>query len=295
MRVGLIGTGYWAREVHAAAVLAEPGMELAGLWGRDGQKARVLAEDLGTRAYEEVDRLLQQVDALTFAVPPSVQSDIAVRAAGEGKHLLLEKPIALSPEQASRLADAVADAGVASVVFFTHRFIASQRRWLEQVSDAGGWEHAWAMWLGAAFEPGSPFDTPWRHQKGPLWDVGPHALAVLTGVLGPVSEVTAVPGPGDLVHLVLEHAGGATSNASLTLAATAVNARTGVTLWGPTGFSEMPEPNTSPVDALRSALRVLRDQASSPAPSHPCDVHFGKVVVDVLADAQRQLAARVSS
>ncbi len=292
MKVGLIGTGYWAREVHAAAVRAEPGLELAGVWGRDGEKARAVAEDLGTRAYEEVDRLLQQVDALTFAVPPFVQADIAVQAAGEGKHLLLEKPIALSPEQASRLADAVADAGVASIVFFTHRFVASQRRWLEQATATGGWEHAWAMWLGAAFEPGSPFDTPWRHEKGPLWDVGPHALAMLTGALGPVSGVTAVRGPRDLVHLTLEHEGGATSNASLTLMATAQNARTGVSLWGPTGFSDMPESDTKPVDALRAALRELRDQAASSAPSHPCDVRFGKVVVDVLADAERQLNRR---
>lgn len=292
MRVGLIGTGYWAREVHAAAVLAEPGMELVGVWGRDGARAHALAHDVSTQAYDQVDALLGDVDALTFAVPPSVQADIAIRAAGWGKHLLLEKPIALSQGKASQLAGAVGDAGVASVVFFTHRFLSSQRLWLEQVNRTGDWEHAWGMWLGAAFEPGSPFDTPWRHEKGPLWDVGPHALAVLCGVLGPVSGVTAVPGPRGLVHLLLQHAGGATSSVSLTLSATEDAARTGVTVWGPSGFSEMPEPNTPVVDALRTALRELREQASSPAPGHPCDVHFGRVVVDVLAEAERQLMTR---
>lgn len=292
MRVGLVGTGYWAREVHAAAVLADPEMELVGVWGRDVAKARALGTDVGAQAYGDIDSLLEQVDALTFAVPPAVQAGIATRAAAAGKHVLLEKPIAVSEQDAAKLAETVREAGVASVVFFTHRFLAAQRRWVEQARDAGGWEHAWGTWFGAAFEPGSPFDTPWRHDKGALWDVGPHALSVLCGVLGGVTDVTVVPGPRGLVHLVLTHDTGATSTASLTLSATADSARTAVTLWGPAGLSEMPASDTSVVEALGTALSELREQAGSPAPSNPCDVFFGRAVVDVLAEAERQLAAR---
>jgi predicted dehydrogenase len=292
VRVGLVGTGYWAREVHAAAVLADPELDLVGVWGRDPAKARAVANDVGASAHRDIDSLLEQVDALTFAVPPPVQAGIATRAAAAGKHLLLEKPIAVSQQDAAQLAEAVREAGVASVVFFTHRFLAAQRRWVEQAKDAGGWEHAWGTWFGAAFEPGSPFDTPWRHDKGALWDVGPHALSVLCGVLGGVTEVTAVPGPRGLVLLVLTHDTGAISTASLALSATADSARTGVTLWGPAGVSDMPTGDTPVVEALGTALRELRQQAGSPAPSHPCDVFFGRAVVDVLAEAERQLAAR---
>ncbi len=293
MRVGLVGTGHWARQVHAAAVVAEPGLELAGVWGRDSDKAGGLAADHGTRAFRDVDALLDDVDALTFAVPPSVQTDIALRAARRGKHLLLEKPIAVTVEGAAELDRAVSDNGVATVVFFTHRFHATQRRWLDEVSRAGGWDHGWGVWLGDALTPGSPFATPWRHERGAaLWDLGPHAVSLLRGALGPVREVTATAGPRGLVHLLTRHDGGATSTLSLTLSATSESTRTGLTLWGPAGFSEMPEPDGPVVDALRTALRELREQASSESPSHPCDVRLGREVVDVLAEAERQLAAR---
>ena len=85
----------------------------------------------------------------------------------------------MSLPAAQALADAVAEAGVASVVFFTGRFDAGQRQWLEQVPQRSDWYGAAGLWLGSAFAPGSPFDTPWRHDKGGLWDVGPHVLAML--------------------------------------------------------------------------------------------------------------------
>ncbi|NEB08709.1 gfo/Idh/MocA family oxidoreductase, partial [Streptomyces coelicoflavus] len=67
----------------------------------------------------------------------------------------------------------------------------------------------------------SPFaDSPWRREKGALWDVGPHALSVLLPVLGDARRVAAAaPGPGDTVHLVLDHAGGASSTLTLSLTA----------------------------------------------------------------------------
>ena len=81
LRVGLIGTGYWARSVHAAGVRHHPDADLVGVWGRDSARSAELANEFGTRAYADVDALLADVDALTFAVPPEVQCDLAVRAA----------------------------------------------------------------------------------------------------------------------------------------------------------------------------------------------------------------------
>src|ERR1700687_750105 len=76
----------------------------------------------------------------------------------------------------------------------------------------------WARRIVSAFVPDSPYaSSTWRREKGALWDVGPHALSVLTAALGPVVGVTADSGAGDLVHLVFHHAAGATSTASLTL------------------------------------------------------------------------------
>src|SRR5689334_11838880 len=123
MRFGVVGTGFWAREIHAGGVAAHPDATLAGVWGRDPAKAQAVADVHGVPAYGDFDRFLDAVDAVAFSVPPTVQADLAVRAAAAGKHLLLEKPLALGLDAANRVADAVAAAGVASVVFFTDRYL----------------------------------------------------------------------------------------------------------------------------------------------------------------------------
>jgi predicted dehydrogenase len=291
MRFGLVGTGYWARVTHAAGIIAEPNLELAGIWGRNPESARALAAGVGVRAFAELDEMFDNVDAIAFAVPPHVQVPIAMRAAEAGKHLLLEKPIATSSEDAARLEAAVDAAGVASVVFFTGRFEAAEREWMENAARRDDWDGGWALWLGSAFAPGSPFDTPWRHEKGGLWDVGPHAISMLSGALGRIVEVTARPGRRDLVHLVLRHESGATSTASVTLEAPIAASGTWVTIWGPAGQSQMPVRLQSSSAALSTAARELVAAAGQPRPGHPCDVHFGRTVVDLLAEAERQVIA----
>ena len=115
LRVGLIGTGYWAKAVHAPGVRHHPDADLVGVWGRDPSKAADLAVEFGAQPYSDVDALIGDVDALTFAVPPYIQSDIALRAAEAGRHLLLEKPIATSVAAAERLEEAVAAKDAASL------------------------------------------------------------------------------------------------------------------------------------------------------------------------------------
>jgi len=288
MRIGLVGNGHWARVTHAAGLSSEPAVVLCGIWGRDRAKTAALATELGVTGYDEVDQLFAEVDAVAFSVPPQVQAELAVRAARAGKHLLLEKPIAVSVAEADRLAEAVAEAGVASVVFFTGRFDAGQRHWLEQVAPQD-WDGATGLWLGSAFAADSPFDTPWRHEKGGLWDVGPHALAMLTGALGPIVEITARPGRRDLVHLILRHESGASSSYALSIDTPKAAAEVSLTVWGAAGRSRMPASAADPSQALATAARELAAAARQPEPSHPCDVRLGLSVVRLLAEAERQL------
>ena len=289
MRVGLVGNGYWAKATHAAGLSAEPSVELSGVWGRDAAKTAALATELGTTGYEDVDEMFAAVDAVAFSVPPQVQSELALRAARAGKHLLLEKPVAVSVAEADRLADAVAEAGVASVVFFTARFDATQRQWIEEVGQRSDWDGAAGLWLGSAFAAGSPFDTPWRHEKGGLWDVGPHALAMLTGTLGPVVEITARPGRRDLVQLVMGHESGATSSYAVSIDTPTAASEVSLKVWGAAGRSTLPDSQADPSQALATAARELATAGALSAPSHPCDVRLGRSVVRLLAEAQRQL------
>ncbi|CAM5596955.1 Oxidoreductase OS=Streptomyces aurantiogriseus OX=66870 GN=GCM10010251_29110 PE=4 SV=1 [Streptomyces aurantiogriseus] len=96
MRIGLLGTGPWAQMVHAPVLGAHEGLDFAGVWGRRPAAAKELADRHGTRAYDEVDALLADVDAVAVALPPDVQAELAVRAAEAGCHLLLDKPLAAS-------------------------------------------------------------------------------------------------------------------------------------------------------------------------------------------------------
>jgi predicted dehydrogenase len=291
VRFGLAGTGYWARVAHARALTSTPGIELAAVWGRNGDAAAALAREHGAAADTDFGAFLSRVEAVAFSLPPDVQGELAARAAGAGKHLLLEKPVALTADSADRLVRAVTDAGVASVVFFTARFQPGIRSWLDEASRRP-WTGGLATWLGSAVTESGPFNTPWRREKGGLWDLGPHALSVLAAGLGPVATVLADGGQGDVSHLILHHESGATSTVTLTVRAPAGLDRFDLFLWGNGGRSVMPALADDPVVALRVALTELAERARSADRAHPCDVRFGAAVTRVLAEAQRQIEAR---
>jgi predicted dehydrogenase len=292
MRFGLVGTGYWAHIAHAPALAVTEGVELAAVWGRNPQAAAELAAEYQARPYDDVPAFLAGVDAVSFAVPPDVQAPIATQAARAGKHLLLEKPIALTEEAADGLVEAVEQAGVASVVFFTLRFLPETRAWLAEVEARGGWTGGVSAWLGSAMRESNPFNTPWRRDKGGLWDVGPHVISLLWASLGPVTSVTADAGPADVAHLVLHHRGGATSTTTVTLSATEAAAGAEGYVWGESGRLTIPFGRVDPVAALSTALGELAANARAGRTRHPCDVRFGRDVGQVLAEAQRQLDAR---
>jgi predicted dehydrogenase len=291
LRFGLAGTGYWARIAHAPALASTGGIEFAAVWGRNQDAAADLAAAYGIPAHHDIEAFLDGLDGVAFAVPPDVQAGIAARAAAAGKHLLLEKPIAISADAASTLVSAVEQAQVASVVFFTARFQAGVRAWLADVTARGGWTGAAAIWLGTALQPSSPFDTPWRRDKGALWDLGPHLVSLLWASLGPVTSVTAEPGPADVSNLILHHESGASSTATVTLSVPESAEYSELFLWGEAGRSAAPREAGQPVIPLRTALTELAHNARSGQVSHDCDVRFGYAVWRVLADAQRQIDA----
>jgi predicted dehydrogenase len=268
LRFGLIGTGYWADVAHAAGIEAHPQAELAGVWGRDPAKAAALAERHGARAFADVDELFDAVDAVAFSVPPDVQAELAPRAAAAGKALLLEKPLALTVEDAERIVEAV---HAPSLVFFTFRLDPALAGWYADEVDGRPWDGASVLYLQSIFEAGNP------------WDVGPHAVAALLPALGPVEEVEAVRGPRDEVHLALRHASGAASSVSVSLTAPAgVNE---VAFWGADGIVRRPGDGTADVPAAyAAAIDALLTGDSS------LDARFGLEVVRVLAAAEARLA-----
>lgn len=295
LRIGLLGTGPWARTVHAPALAAHPGVELTGIWGRRPEAAAALAQVHGSRPYDSPDELFAVCDALAVALPPSVQAPLAIRAAGAGCHLLLDKPVATAVPEARALAAAAERAGIASVVFFTARFGEQEGEWIAAQAAVGGWFTAHADWLGSVFaeDSASPYaHSPWRREKGGLWDVGPHALSVLLAVLGDVEAVTATRGPADAVLLTMRHSSGAASTATVALTAPAAAAGVEITLHGTAGTTCLPRRLHGPEAAYHRAVDALLAAAGTGLPN-ACDLHFGLRVTEILAAAEATLSPLV--
>jgi predicted dehydrogenase len=279
VRFGLLGTGYWAAETHAAALVAAPGTELAAVWGRDPAKAATVADRYGIRPYDDVDELIAAVDAVAIALPPQVQAPLAARAARAGKHLFLDKPLALTVAAADEVVAAVDATGVDSVVFFTSRFNPPAVDFLHHAVATGGWDGGRATLLGNVV--GTPYDaSPWRHQYGGLWDVGPHALSLLIPVLGRITGVSAALGPHQTATALLTHESGAVSTMTLSLASPVTT--WDVSFYGTSGWGSVP-PVTDAVAAAVVALEALT------AGDRSCDVHFARDVTAVLVRAAADL------
>jgi predicted dehydrogenase len=288
LRFGLAGTGFWAAHAHAPAIESTPGTILTSVWGRRADAARTLADAHGAIAFTDFAAFLDSVDVVEFATPPEVQSELAVRAARAGKHLLLEKPIAVSWAAADTLVRAVDESGVASVVFHTILFDTRMRA-IAGSPPPGGWSSGAGLWLGSALRDDNPFNTPWRREKGGLWDLGPHAVSVLWATLGPIVEASGTRGAGDLVHATFRHLDGATSTASMTLNAADAADGFSTLLWGENGRTPLPVDDVDEGSALRLAIAELRDAALTNRTDHPSGVRFGRDIVGVLADLEAAL------
>jgi predicted dehydrogenase len=275
---------------HGPGLAAASTVDLVGVWGRSPDKARSLAESLGATAYDVYDDLLADVEAVAFAVPPDVQAELALVAARAGKHLLLDKPVATDVESARRLRDAADEAGVASVVYFTDRFVEETRAWFRQVAATGGWHGGWLRWFSSLQLADNPFgSSPWRQERGALWDTGPHAISSLSACLGPVVSVTAVGGTGDLVNLVFRHESGGLSTATLAQFAPPASDGFEAAVWGESGLNYMP-PRSE--EAFVAAYRTAADElvaAAGDGKAHELDLAFGTRVVELIAEAHAQL------
>jgi predicted dehydrogenase len=183
--VGMIGS------LHARIYAAHPSAELVGVLDTDRSRAEDVAAELGTTAYRDLDELLDRasLDALSVAVPEQHRSAPAVAAAARGIHLLLEKPLAPTLEEADALLDVLEPAGVTMMVNFILR---SDPRYLQvhEAARAGAFGELrtlTARRTGTA--AGAEVYGPWTDL---LISTAIHDLDIMTWVAGaPVIRVYA--------------------------------------------------------------------------------------------------------
>jgi predicted dehydrogenase len=138
LRVGLLGCGGIARR-HAAAIAALSGrMQLVACCGRDETKVAAFANELGSRPYIDLRRMLDEsrLDLVIVALPPYAHVGQVEMIANAGVNLLVEKPIALEMQRANAMVEVARNAGVVAACGFMYRFGDAVLRW-DQARVAG--------------------------------------------------------------------------------------------------------------------------------------------------------------
>ncbi len=123
--VAIIGTGWVAGE-HVKAFSSNPHAEVKIICGRDQARTQAFvdAQAPGAKAVTDINTIVNDdsINIVAIATPPDCHREQALAIAQAGKHILLEKAMATSLDDARAIRDAVADAGVKSVVSFVLRW-----------------------------------------------------------------------------------------------------------------------------------------------------------------------------
>ncbi|MGW8564814.1 Gfo/Idh/MocA family protein [Isoptericola sp. NPDC055881] len=290
--VGLVGTGGWARTMHAPLHSAAGPTRLAGVWGRDPERTAALAAEHGVRAFRSFDELVDECEAVDFAVAPHVQAELAVRAAARGRALMLEKPLGVTLEQSREVADAVRTAGVPHLVVLTKRYHSRTRHFLAQAAALraeGPALGASARYLHGGFLQGSfaQADGTWRSGPlGALRDLGPHLLDLVDLAVGPVVAVRAEQARDQLTAVTTWHADGAVAQVVLSGAVAAEGVLTDVDVYSSAGVARY---TTSGMDHDECWVTARRELAAAVRHGSPVTVDVDRAVrVAVLVDAVEQ-------
>lgn len=120
-RAGVIGVGHLGQH-HARLYASLPGAQLVGVLDQSPERAQVVADRHGARVFRTVDELLPHVDVVSVAVPTSGHYAVAKSCLQAGKHLLVEKPIAVMPREAQELVELAKQRGCCLQVGHSERF-----------------------------------------------------------------------------------------------------------------------------------------------------------------------------
>jgi predicted dehydrogenase len=120
LRIGIAGAGHFGR-YHALKVAASTRAKLTGIYDPDQERAKTVGWEAGAQEMAFAD-LLETSDAVIVAAPAEAHYDLATRALRAGKHVLVEKPIAATLEQADEMAALATQKGLVLQVGHLERF-----------------------------------------------------------------------------------------------------------------------------------------------------------------------------
>jgi predicted dehydrogenase len=182
LRWGVMSTANIGRGAVNPAIQASSNGTLDAVASRDGTRARSFADAAGiSRHYGSYEALLddRDIDAVYIPLPNGGHAEWTIRAAERGKHVLCEKPFALSVEQCDRMERAAKANGVKLMEAFMYRFHPRTERAISLVL-GGALGTIRSIRSAFTFRLARPGDVRWDPEQGggALWDVGCYCVSV---------------------------------------------------------------------------------------------------------------------
>ena len=196
--VALVGTGFGLK-VHLPALRACDRTEVVAVWHRDPVKAAAIAREHGIpNAYSDYDALLAdgRVAAVAVTTPPFTHADLAGRALAAGKHLLLEKPTALTDTEARQLERLAREQGLITALDFEYRFVPVWQQ-AERLLRQGLVGQPYLIRLDWLMSSRADATRPWNWYAqqalggGALGALGSHSFDYLHWLFGPARRLRA--------------------------------------------------------------------------------------------------------
>jgi predicted dehydrogenase len=219
IRIGLIGTGF-ARSVQLPAFRATPGAEVMAICSAHREKAEATAKEFNIpHAFTDYRQLLKldELDLVSIVTPPHLHCPMTLDAIKAGKHVLLEKPMALDLAEASELYQQAESPGIIHLIDHELRFSPTRRK-LKALVDQGFLGRLYHVNMtqaaGRRADPQVPWDW-WSDASqggGLLGAVGSHQIDQLRWWFGEIEETSGhletfvrarpLPGTGGKTRLV---------------------------------------------------------------------------------------------
>jgi myo-inositol 2-dehydrogenase / D-chiro-inositol 1-dehydrogenase len=215
MRVGIAGVGTMG-EVHAAA-WRRTGAELIACTSTRRAQSEDLAGRYGMIAYTNYEELINDVDIVDICTPTQLHRSMVIEAAAAGKHVVCEKPVALTVPDAQAMIDACATAGVRLFVGMVVRFFSQYRLAKELVAEGRIGQLGVLRLKRVAYVPMKPVDN-WYIDEirsgGMVVDLMIHDFDYARWLAGEVERVFArgrqgSSGPAQYVQTIIRFKSGA--------------------------------------------------------------------------------------
>ncbi len=197
LRAGIIGLGNISG-VHITQYRKAEGVELVAGAEVDPARAQAVAAKWGFKGYTDWRRMLEEqaLDVVSICTPPFLHREMAVAALERGIHVLCEKPLAATTEEAEALAQAAGQCEAKLMIAYCHRWHPPIRK-AKQLLDAGVLGKP--LLFRCAFAGWIDFSADHRASKsqaggGALMDNGSHAVDIYQFLLGKVANVSCRAG-----------------------------------------------------------------------------------------------------